>query len=142
MEETATIAIEEPAHPELDRLHLIHEQSNAIGAFVDWLAQAKKVSFCVQHKHEESCKEPNPRLGGRWSGRYDCGLYSGDFQLFRYSLTQLLAEFFSIDLKRVEQEKQALLEYVIATRQGGSAAQSPEETPSPAPQSARPYPSR
>lgn len=70
--------------PELDRMAAVQEQSQTIGEFLDWLQNERHVDLCAFDNRT------------RWLPIHD-------------STEELLAEYFSIDLKQVEQEKQGLL---------------------------------
>lgn len=72
--------------PECDKLHAIKEKSQAVGEFLEWLCQTKGV-FLVSFGED---------------GEKMC--------YFQYNREQLLAEFFEIDLNKVEEERQAILE--------------------------------
>ena len=77
-----------PATPECEKMAAIQETSQAIGDFIDWL-QTEGMHICV-------C----PRASG-----------DDEFWPITQSIEQLLALYFKIDLKKVDQEKRALLEY-------------------------------
>jgi len=69
--------------PELDRLSAISEKSHIIGGFLEWLCEDHTI--CVWD-------EP------------------GEYFPTHKSIEKLLAEYFNIDLKKVEKEKSALLD--------------------------------
>jgi len=69
---------------EHEKLDLVKDKSQAVGEFVDWLHDEKGFMIC------ESCRH---------------GYYPA-----RYSLNKLLAEFFEIDLVKLEEEKEQMLE--------------------------------
>lgn len=77
------------SYTELEKMKIVEEKSHIIGEFLDWLLNTKGILLCK---------------------------YSGDYyhNEFPKPLTQceddLLAEYFSIDLKKAEQEKRAVLE--------------------------------
>ena len=76
--------------PELDKMHGVHEQSQAIGEFLDWLQIEKNWTIAS------------------WEDNDDIGeLYPVSF-----SIEKLLAEYFEIDLQKAEEEKRAILEAV------------------------------
>jgi hypothetical protein len=89
---------------ELDRMHAVHRESQAIGEFLDWLHSEKHVEFHIAHQHSDACGFI------RHSGRGEiCGMREDDTVPFTYNTEKLLAEFFSIDLSTIEQERKALL---------------------------------
>ena len=71
---------------EIEKMRLIQEKSQAIGEFLEWL-------------------QGNEHVLAKWKD---------DDQLVpvRKSIEQLLADYFDIDLKKVEEEKQAILEEI------------------------------
>lgn len=81
-------------YPEHEKLRAIQEQSQTIGHFLEWLAVEKDVMLC----------KADPE-------------YTGDrspFWPIRKSREKLLADYFGIDLKKIEQEKQAMLDKLRA----------------------------
>ena len=77
----------QPECPECDKLSAVAEESQKIGEFLEWLHYTKELLIC---------------------DRDDAGTY------YRYIISpeELLAEYFEIDLQKVEQEKQALLQWL------------------------------
>ena len=78
-------------YPECEKLVKHRQESQTIGKFLDWL------------KHERGC------VIAYW----DKGEYRGDDeQLYpcRDTIEQLLAEYFNIDLNKVEKERQQIIE--------------------------------
>lgn len=75
-----------PSAPECERMLAVKDQSQAIGQFIDWLYSEKKWELCARQEHK----------------------------LFPVSLNieQLLAEYFGIDLKKVEEERRAILDFL------------------------------
>lgn len=88
-----------PATTELDKMHGVTPRSQPIGEFLEWLSY----KGIVLAKYEDGATWPRPI--------YD-------------TIEQLLAEHFEIDLKKIEQERRALLDYFRArngsTSDGGS----------------------
>lgn len=76
----------QPASPECERLAAVSEESNKIGSFLDWM-QSKGL---VIASYDD-----------------DGYLYSAHI-----SINHLLAEYYEIDLDKVEQERRALLDWV------------------------------
>lgn len=85
-------------YPEHEKLQAVREKSQAIGEFIEWL-QGTKHYVIAQWQQVDPDTEP-----GELSGA-DEGLFSASF-----SIETLLAEYFEIDLKKLEQEKQKMLE--------------------------------
>ena len=115
--------------PEHEKMAKVKSQSQSIGQFLDWLHQEKHIQF---HRYEDVC--------------YECGRIlppfpddpdaEGDFYCLDFADTdcdgerrsrelvpdytsteKLLAEFFGIDLEKVEQEKQGMLAMIRETSQ-------------------------
>ena len=78
------------ATPELDKLTTVAETSQKIGEFLDWLQSEKHYIIAEWIKDSES---PQPVY---------CGSHG--------TIEGLLAEYYEIDLNKVEREKQAILD--------------------------------
>lgn len=74
--------------PECDKMLAIVSKSQLIGEFLCWLDEEKGVDLMVLGDH---------------------GI---NYEPFYYNTAELLAEFFDIDLDKVEQEKRAILEEI------------------------------
>lgn len=72
-------------YPEHDKLTLVHEKSQAIGEFIDWLGSEKFIHLLTY---------VDDSVGYVPAG----------------NIQDLLAEFFDIDLKVIDQEKRAMIE--------------------------------
>lgn len=83
---------DEPKYPEHEKLDKIHNLSNSIGDFLEWLSSVKKIRFAqwVKEKTESGTE-------------YDV------FVQQPMQIEQWLSEYFNIDLKKLEQEKQTML---------------------------------
>lgn len=76
-------------YPELRKLHIVSGESQKIGEFLDWLKS--RGMFIAKYEVMEDFRDPMPSaIGG--------------------TTEQLLAEYFKIDLAKVEREKSAILE--------------------------------
>jgi hypothetical protein len=84
----------EPATPECERMKAVAEESNAIGAFLDWLGDQK---IYLVHTMYDAERGKEIELSGP-----GC------------SYEQLLARYYSIDLEKVSRERDAILRYVRA----------------------------
>lgn len=71
---------------ECDKLADVKEKSQSIGEFVEWLTTERLVEFCVRNDRSDRLMP------------------------FHFTIEKLLAEFFNIDLDKVEKEKQAILD--------------------------------
>lgn len=88
MQNEAT-AHKEVLTPEIDKMKSVNPQSQAIGEFLVWLQEFKGVSMVHTIEEEDDCEKEVP---------------------YYFSIEKLLAEYFEIDLKKVEEEKLAILE--------------------------------
>lgn len=82
----STVATKEPKTPELNRMADFRVESQAIGDFLAWLQTEKRIKF-AQYYGEQLAPVQVP-------------------------VEETLAEFFEIDLKKVEKERQALLDFI------------------------------
>jgi hypothetical protein len=77
----------------------VTDKSQSIGEFLEWLLGEK----------------------GMHLARYDEDHFDGEFLMpVNIGIQELLAEYFEIDLNKVEQERRALLENLRSTQEGNS----------------------
>ncbi len=94
--------------PMLEKMEVVHEKSQAIGEFLDWLQETKSVHLCVMHEHTDECYEE-----GDSKRRFPiCGWEGYTYHPTYTSTENLLAEYFEIDLEVAEKEKRALLKEI------------------------------
>lgn len=98
----------EPPCPECDKLRRIASMSQAIGQFLDWLQSERKVYLATFHTHDDGCYPDDPEH----EDKPKCGYKEDDYMPFYNSIENLLAQYFNIDLSKVEAEKRALLEHI------------------------------
>lgn len=72
------------SYPECEKMRAVHEKSQAIGEFLDWLSER---GIVLASYYEEAGLSPH-----------------------RVNVEALLAEYFGIDLDKAEQEKRTILE--------------------------------
>jgi len=84
-------------YPEHDKLSAVKDESQAIGGFLDWLKNKRGLTLC------ETIETP------------DLDQFYPDYT----SINELLAEYFDIDLKVIEQEKRAMLDVMRAANARG-----------------------
>lgn len=80
----------QPECPECEKLSKVSEESNKIARFLNWLQDKKDYDICEYS-------------GNDWAGY---------FNPVDLSTEQLLAEYFEIDLNKVEDERRALLDWI------------------------------
>lgn len=103
-------------HPELDKLSRVSGDSNKIGEFLEWM-QSQGVKFAKYHIHDygdEHDGECQPIHGNEEEDREfnGCGLITGDLVEVPMTIEENLAEYYAIDLKKVEEEKLAILKEI------------------------------
>lgn len=72
-------------YPEHEKLEKVHDESQSIGEFIEWLQSKYSV-----------CKYDEKRFGGTWWP-------------VTLDITKLLSEYFEIDLQKIEFEKRLML---------------------------------
>ena len=87
-------------YPEHEKLQAVKDKSQAIGEFVEWLQGTKGFRLAKWEK------VPDESVFADEGSEVD--------ELFQQfiNIEQLLAEFFGIDLQKLEQEKRAMLEQI------------------------------
>ncbi len=90
-------------YPEHDKLRKVKDKSQEMGYFLDWLSSTNIV-LCKIHTHDEGCKDDD--------GDNYCGYHEDEYTSIRVGPEQLLSEYFNIDLKKLEEEKQQMLEEI------------------------------
>ncbi len=105
-------------YPEHDKLHKVVDESQAVGEFLEWLQGKKEVVLCKwkEWEEEERCipvRQPDGSLE-------ETRMYTHKAHMPIYTSTEkLLAEFFEIDLDKIEKEKQAMIEVLRNSPGGG-----------------------
>ncbi len=92
-----------PKTPELDKLNSVIGGRNTIVQFLDWL-QEQGIELAAYHKHTAAC---NNEEGDRV-----CGTSTERLWAVNKRHEKLAHEYLDIDEKKVEQERQALLESI------------------------------
>jgi hypothetical protein len=93
--------MKETPRPECERLVKVAPYSQKIGEFLDWLDE-RGITLARPHDHTEECYDSE--------GYRACGVRSGDLDYYYCSKEKLFAEFFEIDLNKVEEERRNLME--------------------------------
>jgi len=92
-----------PETPTLDKMREARPKSQAIGGVLEWLTSEQRGQLMLYHEHSEGCLDEDDA--------YRCGLTEDSLVPMHTSVEQLLADFFEIDLKEVEKERSALLDW-------------------------------
>jgi hypothetical protein len=113
-------------YPEHDKLEAIKTESQAIGNFIEWLRYTKKIQFAkyVDTEHEIPVKPTKPVFPVN-GDRVAMVLYdtptptpapevytTTEFTPQFFNISDILAEYFDIDLKKLEAEKLAMIEEI------------------------------
>ena len=90
------------SYPECDKLAEASEESNKIGQFLDWMCDEKDIRFAKAPNQEEfdALEEDGVEA------------YEGMVIEVYFNIHDLLAEYFNIDLNKVEKERQQMLENI------------------------------
>jgi hypothetical protein len=98
--------------PECSKISAVKDKSHAIGEFMDWLGEEKHWTVCETHHHDDDCFEKVARFEGDEDGDMQriCGCREGELIPVPIRMEELLAEFFEIDLDKVEEERRAILD--------------------------------
>lgn len=97
-----------PHTPELNKLSEAKEDSQKIGAFIDWLAYepnlGPKGGIGRRAAHRAVKLKHTPVYLCRWDGE--------EYLPLGFSIEEILARYCDIDLEEVEKERQAVLDYL------------------------------
>jgi len=77
-------------YPEHEKLKLVSSSSHTIAFFLEWLG-AQGIALCERYVNPESGRD-------------------GEYVRVRKSTEDLLASYYGIDLKKIEEEKRAMLD--------------------------------
>ena len=105
--------------PEHESLAGVRDQSQSIGEFLEWLGE-RGIRLGRFHEHTKDCVNPEwhddvnkgkDRLfSDDWVPKYSCGYDTDEFAVVHYNIENLLAEYFEIDLDKLEKEERQILE--------------------------------
>jgi hypothetical protein len=86
-------------YPECEKMKKVQSKSQAIGSFLEWL-QSKKIELMTWliPEYNEELDEYLPEEKGYYS--------------INKNIEELLAEYFGIDLKKIEKEKRQMLDEI------------------------------
>lgn len=110
------------AYPEHEKMKAVKDRSQVVGDFIEWIKSEYNTDFAVWKTSSWICDihgEITENRVGRQELCPDCS--PDDHKVFwrpegyypiRKSTEQLLAEFFEIDLRKVEDEKRAMLDAI------------------------------
>jgi len=90
-----------PTYPEHDKLGKIVEKSQAIGEFIEWLRYVKKLHLASWMDVEYT----DTTLFGK-----EEKIIRNELHIQPVDINNILAEYFDIDQKKLEEEKRAMLD--------------------------------
>ena len=99
--------MKQPDCPECEKLSAVHEESQKLGLFLDWLFSTNG-TLC--QFRDAVMYDEDGEITSRWSENV-CSDPEGFYPNGK-SIEKILAEYFEIDLNKVEKERSALLEYI------------------------------
>ncbi len=110
----------EAKYPEHERMEKVSQESQSIGEFLEWLSE-KGIEMGRIHSHDDGCHGPHNRMNciSEFAKpchcppeRTDliCGWHEDEMMPTRDSMEDLIAEFFGIDLTKIEKEKREMIE--------------------------------
>jgi len=109
--------------PEHDKLEKVKDKSQAIGEFLEWLRGAKKIRLCRWNTYEEPNYDKNePDFNSKTKTHT---VESLDY--VTTSIEQLLAEFFEIDLNKIEEENRVILDDLRKQREADDKAKGTQQ---------------
>jgi hypothetical protein len=91
-------------YPECEKMKAVHEKSQTIGEFLEWLQNEKGVLFSERHHHDDGCYD-DPE-DSDWA---TCGYTENSLAPLNINIEKVLAEYYDIDLKKVDAEKDQML---------------------------------
>ena len=113
MEAAAPAAPAKLATPESDKLIAIAPKSQAIGEFIEWLRGTKGIEFATRHHHGDKCEGwDQERCRYNPSSIEYCPVQDGGLMPESFTIEKIVAEFFEIDMMKVERERAALLDSI------------------------------
>lgn len=100
---------EKATYPEHEKMSKIKDESQSIGAFLEWLRGDRGLVIASYHSHTEGCGHI-PRNSVNYPA--DCGYVDDQLQAEHVGIQDLLAEYFEISLLEIEEEKRKMLNEV------------------------------
>lgn len=97
-------------YPEHDKLHKIAEESRTIGLFLDIGLPEMGLTLYERPYKQCICKScERERKSGKWHAKHD-EPKDGQWYPTRRSIQTILAEYFCIDQKKIDAEKEQMLD--------------------------------
>lgn len=114
----------ESPYPEHDKLKIVHSKSNAAGQVLDWLLNEKGYVLMewlsewsngvpryidTDGNPTDELQDEDARWGRQNRDNPDYEYRPEDHYMVRRTIHELLAEYFKIDLEKIDAEKEAML---------------------------------
>src|SRR3990172_3089456 len=98
--------------PEHDKLRALDGKNDDVARFLEWLSY-NGISLSKNHEHEEGCGELTVDFNNPFRRKTgECGYYENELVPIGKSIEEILAAYFEIDLKKLEEEKQEILKSI------------------------------
>lgn len=88
-------------YPEHEKLKALEGDNQTCGLFLEWLLD--KYTLSKPHSHSKQCYDEDD---------LDCGLHDAEIVPISISVQKILAEYFEIDLKKLDAEKEQMLKEI------------------------------
>lgn len=96
-------------YPEHTKMHAAKPESQSIGRFLDWLINERKPSTAIYEYQRQLPWPPGHEVTAR-EHRFAEKFIAGEYVPIIASIEKLLAQYFEIDLDKIEQERLKMLE--------------------------------
>jgi hypothetical protein len=94
-------------YPECEKMKAIQKESQTIGEFLEWLS-GKGIHLVTVHTHTDACLDEEGESKDEFGNRL-CGYSEGAYQPLHTSTENLLADYYNINLDKVDAEKDQML---------------------------------
>lgn len=91
---------------EVDKMLKVKDKTQDIGDFIESFLRGKGIILASYHEHTDDCYT----MGGKTYPTPQCSIRTEQPVPIHYNIEHLLAEYFNIDLKQVENEKRKILD--------------------------------
>ncbi len=88
-------------YPEHEKLKALDNKNIVCGNFLEWLQDTKGYVLCEEHEHTSYCYDEE--------GNMNCEYGNGDMMPVRLNIESILADYFDINTKKLEEEKDKML---------------------------------
>lgn len=111
----------ETKYPEHERMRAVHDLSQKLGAFLEWLESGDR-RIAEYHEHGEKCEGGCGMVARSDTGRYHSpALYVWEPDGRGDRIERTLAMYFEIDLEKIRAEKDAMYGALVADLKAAEA---------------------